>query len=222
MKNILLVGASSKSCLSFINKYKHLYNFVRLSRDADHSDVNNFELLNIDSYYNEDVKFDGIVYFPGNINLKPFEKLEIKDFEQDFKINFLGLVSILKFYKSRLNLGASLVFISTVATKIGMPFHSSVSAVKSSINGLTISLSAEWSPDIRVNCISPSLFESKMSEKFYKSERMTERMNERHPLKRTGNVNDISSLINFLISDESSWITGQIICVDGGLSSIKL
>lgn len=221
MKNILLVGSSSSVSRSFYEKYNNSYNFIRLSRDVHFSDVQGFELLNTSSYYNNDMNFDGLIYFPGNINLKPFENLELEDFENDFKLNFLGLVSILKFYKPRLNNGASLVFISTVASKLGMPFHSSVSAVKSAINGLTKSLAAEWAPLIRVNCISPSLFESKMSEKFYKSDKMIDRMNDRHPLKRTGRAEDIASLINFLISDESSWITGQNISIDGGMSTIK-
>ena len=103
-----------------------------------------------------------------------------------------------------------------------MPFHSSIAISKSAIVGLMQSLAAEWSPKIRVNCISPSIFESNMSQRMLSNEKSLERISNNHPLKRVGNPNDISSAINFLLSHESSWITGQDISIDGGMSKIKL
>ena len=222
MKNILLIGASSVSATKFYKTYRDQYNFIRLSHDSAYSDAQSFDLFNTETYIKVSQKIDGLVYFPGTINLKPFDKLEVNDFQEDFNINFLGLIKILKFYKKNLNDGASLVFFSTVASKVGMPYHASVSSVKAAISGLARSLAAEWAPRFRVNCISPSIFESKMSERFLSNEKMIERVSNKHPMKRYGNPFDISSLINFLISSESTWITGQDISIDGGLSTLKI
>ena len=222
MKNILLVGANSATSLDLITNYENKYNFIKMSRNPEYSDVENFDLLDEKTYYSENIEIDGIIYFPGTINLKQFERLKVEDFEKDFNVNVIGLIKILKFYKKQLQKNSSIVLFSTVATKLGMPYHCSTSMVKSAINGITISLAAEWAPNIRVNCISPSLFKSNMSSKFCSSEKSVERISNNHPLKRTGRTNDISSLINFLISDESSWITGQNISVDGGMSTLKI
>ncbi len=134
----------------------------------------------------------------------------------------MGLVRILKFYESRLSDKSSLVFISTVAAKLGMPFHSSVAISKSAVEGLAKSLAAEWAPNIRVNCIAPSLVETNMSKRFFRNEDQKEAMNQKHPLQRTGLPEDISNAIDFLITEKSSWVSGQILHVDGGMSSLKI
>jgi len=221
MKNILLIGANSSLSKNLVKNYNDKYNFIKMSRNTEFSDVENFDLFDETTYFDHDIDLDGLIYFPGTINLKQFERLNIVDFEEDFKVNVLGIIKILKYYKKKLNKNSSIVLFSTVATKIGMPFHSSTSMVKSAVNGITISLAAEWSPDIRVNCISPSLFESKMASKFFSSQKSVERISNNHPLKRTGKPEDITSMINFLISDESSWITGQNLSVDGGISTLN-
>ena len=131
------------------------------------------------------------------------------------------LIKVLKYYHSYFNKDASLVFISSLASKLGMPFHSSVSVAKSAVVGLCTSLAAEFSPDIRVNCISPSMFKSKMSARFLSNEKSEERIRNNNPLKQIGESEDISSLIHFLLSDNSKWITGQNISVDGGMSTLK-
>ena len=120
------------------------------------------------------------------------------------------------------NDGCSMVFISSLAGKMGMPFHSSISISKSALVGLCKSLAAEYAPKYRVNCISPSLFKSKMSERLLKNETSQERIKNNNPLKRIGSSDDIASLLNFLLSDDSQWITGQDISVDGGMSSLKI
>ncbi len=222
MKKILLIGASSSVAIDLYDKYNKNYEFIRMSRTPTHSDINDFNLFDSNTYYKSDYKYDGLVYFPGTINLKNFSSLSIEDFKNDYNINFLGLVQALQFYLPSFNNGASFVFFSTTANKNGMPFHSSVSSVKSAIVGLTKSLAAEWAPKYRVNCISPSIFESNMSSKILRSERIKERISNNHPLKRYGSSNDISEMVNFLISEKSSWITGQDIFVDGGMSNIKL
>ena len=219
MKNILLVGASSKVSIDLFDSYKENYNFIRLSRTEDNSDFKNFDILdNLTFPKIEDL--DGIVYFPGNINLKPFKRIKIDDFQNDYNINVVGLLNVLRFYERSLNNSSSIVMFSSVAAKVGMPFHSSIAMCKSAITSLSRTLAAEWSPKIRLNTISPSLFSSAMSEKFLKDDNMAERMSIKHPLNRVGSVSDITSMINFLISEQSSWITGQDFSVDGGMSTI--
>ena len=219
MKNILLVGGSSKVSIDLIEKYSFNYNFISLSRNDNYSDYLKFDILDTLTFPDID-NLDGIIYFPGNINLKPFKRIKIEEFQNDYNINVVGLLNILKFYERSLNDSASIVMFSSIAAKVGMPFHSSIAMSKAAITSLSRTLSAEWSPKIRLNTISPSLFSSTMSEVFLKDDNMIERMSNKHPLDRVGSVSDISSMINFLISDNSSWITGQDFSVDGGLSTI--
>ena len=222
MKNILLIGSSSEAARSLYNLHNKNYNFIRLSRNNNESDSSNFDILDPETYHSKQLKYDGLVYFPGSINLKPFKNLKIEDFYNDFDINVMGLVKILKFYQPYFNNDSSLIFISSLASKVGMPFHASVSVAKSALYGLCISLAAEFSPTIRVNCISPSMFKSKMAKRFLKNPQSEERIRNNNPLKKIGNPDDIASLINFLLSDDSKWITGQNISVDGGMSKLKL
>ena len=221
-KKVLLVGASSEAAKNLFTNYSNDYDFIRLSREDDESDVTDFDILNPDTFFKIETNIDGIVYYPGTINLKPFKSLKVNDFHNDFNVCVIGLVNILKFYQPNFSKNCSLVFISSVAGKIGMPFHASVSVSKSAIQGLCISLAAEFSPEVRVNCISPSLFESKMSSRFLRNEQAQEKIKEKNPLRLIGQPKDISSIINFLLSDESRWITGQNISVDGGMSTLKL
>lgn len=222
MKNILLVGSSSSAAKKLFLDYKEKYNFIKLSRDSAESDVIDFDVLNTDTYYKDEISYDGLVYFPGSINLKPFKSLKIEDFYNDFEINIVGLVKILKFYQPYLNKDSSLIFISSLASKIGMPFHSSVSLFKSAIVGFCSSLAAEFAPNIRVNCISPSIFNSDMSSRFLRNSKSVERIKDKNPLQKIGEPEDIAKLLNFLLSDDSKWITGQNISIDGGMSTLKI
>ena len=219
MRNILLVGASSQVAIDLIKKYRANYNFISLSRNPIFSDFKDFDSLDTITFPKIE-SLDGIVYFPGNINLKPFKRIKIEEFQNDYNINVVGLLNILKFYERSLNNNSSIVMFSSVAAKVGMPFHASIAMYKSAITSLSRTLAAEWSPKIRLNTISPSLFNSTMSQKFLKDESMIERMSDKHPLNRVGSVSDISSMINFLISEKSSWITGQDFSVDGGVSTL--
>ena len=195
----------------------------------------NIEELNNVIFYSADVtkpieelpeiddKLNGLVYCPGTINLKPFKNLKIDDFKYDFEINFLGAVKIINKYLNNLYQtdGASIVLFSTVAVQTGMPYHSSIASAKGAVEGLTRSLAAEFAPKIRVNCIAPSLTNTPLAEKFLNSESKLQSSIDRHPLKRIGNSTEIAELVYFLLSDSSSFITGQIIKVDGGISSIR-
>lgn len=220
MKKILLIGASSDICKQLYKDFNAKYEFLLLSSENEESDYENFDILNRQTYPKISA-IDGIVYFPGTINLKPFERFKEDDFTDDYNINVRGLVNVLQFYKSSLNKGSSVVCFSTVAAKLGMPFHASIAMCKASVSSLCRTLAAEWSPNTRVNCISPSLVDTKMGSKFFRNEKQIELMNSRHPLKRTGRKTDISNFIEFLLSEKSSWVTGQDISIDGGMSTVK-
>lgn len=165
---------------------------------------------------------DGFVYFPGSINLRPFKGLSLESFKQDFEINVLSLIKVLKAILPKLNASnnPSLVFLSTVAVTQGMPFHSSVATAKAAIEGLAKSLAAEYAPKMRINVIAPSIVDTPLANRFLNNETKIQKSAEKHPLNRVGNKDDIAEMISFLLSDKSSWMTGQILSVDGGLSTL--
>lgn len=166
---------------------------------------------------------DGLVYCPGTINLKPFNTLKVTDFQHDLEVNFLGLVKTLQTYYPLLKLSeqASVVLFSTVAVQTGMSFHTSVAAAKGAVEGLSRALAAEWAPKVRVNTIAPSLTETPLAQRLLRNEKQVNASIDRHPMKRIGQAEDIAQMAAFLLSDKASWITGQVIQVDGGLSAIK-
>lgn len=166
----------------------------------------------------------GLVYCPGTINLKPFHRLSLDEFRNDFQINVVGAVAVLQACMNRLKKveGASVVLFSTVAAKVGMSFHGSVSASKGAIEGLVKSLAAEWAPGlIRLNAVAPSLTDTPMGHFLVNSPEKIDSSNKRHALGRFGQPADIAAAVTFLLSDESSWVTGQIFGVDGGMGSLK-
>jgi 3-oxoacyl-[acyl-carrier protein] reductase len=167
---------------------------------------------------------DALVYFPGTIDLKPFHRLSETDFLDAFQINALGAVASIQKYLPNLKKSnhASIVLISTVASECGMPFHASIAMSKGAIESLTRSLAAEFAPAIRVNCVAPSLTQTPIAEKLLNTPEKIEAGNKRHPLKRIGKVEDIANAIDFLMADNSSWITGQILHVDGGMSTLNV
>ena len=166
----------------------------------------------------------GMAYCPGTIRLKPFQRLTIDDFLEEFQINFLGAVKTIQTCLSRLKKsasGASIVLFSTVAVKAGMPFHASVAGAKAAVEGLTRSLAAEFAPRIRVNAIAPSLTDTPLAQNLLSSDEKRQASADRHPLKRIGTPQEIARLAVHLLSDASTWLTGQIIHMDGGMSSLR-
>ena len=221
MKHFLLVGASS--AIAQTTKSTLLdrgYQVTQLSRVESFSD---YELTDyLSALPSIDDRFDGIVYFPGSINLKPFRSLKLEDFQSDFNIHVLGAVNVLKTYQSNLNEGSSVVLISSVAATTGMPFHASVASVKAAVEGFARSLAAEWAPKIRVNVVAPSLTLTPMAEKLTNTPEKIEAGAQRHPLKRLGNTTDLANAITFMLGEESAWITGQVLAVDGGMGNLKV
>ncbi len=176
-----------------------------------------------DEYPQISEPLNGIVYCPGTINLKPFRSLKPGDFQNDLEINFLGAVKVISKYLPNLKAAgkSGIVLFSTVAVQTGMPYHASIASAKGAVEGLTRSLAAEFAPDIRVNCIAPSITNTPLAEKLLNSEAKLKASEDRHPLKRIGNAEEIAELTVFLLSDKSGFITGQIIKTDGGISSLK-
>ena len=169
----------------------------------------------------KDVEINGIAYCVGSIDLKPINLITKKDYLKSFELNFFPIVDIIKKFQENLKRNkSSIVLFSTVAVKQGFPNHSIISPVKASLEGLTVSLASELAPNIRINCIAPSLSNSKMASKLLKNTKISEAIAKQHPLKRLGEGLDSAALAKFLLSTESSWITGQIIGVDGGRSNV--
>lgn len=166
---------------------------------------------------------DGLVYCPGAISLKPFARIPTADFTKDFNLQVLGAIKVIQATLTQLKAAqnASIVLYSTVAVQLGLQFHAQVATSKGAIEGLTRALSAELAPSIRVNCIAPSLTDTPLAANLLNSEQKMEANAQRHPLKRVGTVQDIAELTCFLLSNKSSWITGQVMHIDGGMSSIK-
>lgn len=231
-KNILIVGGSSGIGLSLVNLLSDQgANVFNASRSASSDWTGNVEHLEIDVLENLDAlsaflpsKLDGLVYSVGSITLKPFSRVSQDDFIKDYKLNVIGAAMVIQ--KALKNLkeaeSASIVLISSVAAQTGMGFHSSIASAKAGVEGLTKSLAAELaSQNIRVNAVAPSLTDTQMAGNLLNSPEKREASAKRHPIGKFGTPANISAAISFLLSDKSSWITGQILGIDGGMSSLR-
>lgn len=230
MKNYFIVGASSgigsevaRKLAQAGNKVYGTYNKNKIDSTSDieyhHLDIMEDEL---DLSFLPD-SLDGVVYCPGSINLKPFHRFKDKDFIDDYQLQVVGAVKVIRNTLSRLKNGSNpgLVLFSTVAVQKGFNFHSQVAASKGAIEGLTRALSAEFAPSIRVNAIAPSLTDTPLAERLLNSEEKQQKQADLNPLKKVGKPENIADMACFLLSQEASWITGQIMHVDGGFSVIN-
>ncbi|RZK10471.1 MAG: SDR family oxidoreductase [Flavobacterium sp.] len=230
MKNILLIGGSYGIGYEIARLFEKDSNVFIASRSSEN--LNNLNVTYIpfdaskemlDTSRLPDV-IDGLVYCPGTINLRPFKGLKIETFEEDMQINFINMVKVIQTILPQLSASkqSSIVLFSSVAVAMGMPFHTSVAASKGAIEGFAKALAAEYAPKIRVNVIAPSLTDTPLADKFLNNETKQQKSAERHPLKRYGSPKDIAQMAKFLLGDESSWISGQILHVDGGMSSLLI
>lgn len=171
-------------------------------------------------------EIQGAVYCPGTINLRSFRSLQVADFRQDLEVNLFGAIRFLQACQPRLKgrdgEPASVVLFSTVAVGQGMPMHASVAAAKGAIEGLMRSLAAEWAPKIRVNAIAPALTDTPLASRLLSTPEKREAMATRYPLKRIGTAQELARAAMFLVSSESNWVTGQVLGVDGGMSSCRV
>ena len=232
LKKYLIVGGSSGIGLALTNQLAAKGNKVIVfSRNqnqlqtSDNVEFRSFDILdeNIEMP-TLDYELNGLAYCPGSINLKPFKNLKQQDFLSDFKINALGAIKVINKYFTNLQNSdnSSILLFSTVAVQTGMPYHASVASAKGAVEGLTRSLAAEFAPKIRVNAIAPSLTDTPMASRLLSSDEKKETSAKRHPLNSIGKPEEIAKAAAYLLSDDSAWITGQIMHIDGGISSLRL
>ena len=164
----------------------------------------------------------GVAYCVGSIDLKPLRMVTEVDMNKCMKLNLYSAIEAIKGFQESLKKNkGSVVLFSTVAAQRGFTNHTIIASAKAAVEGLTVTLAAEFAPHIRVNCIAPSLSKSKIAEPMLKNPTIAEGIAKAHPLKRLGEGKDSAALAKFLITEESSWITGQIIAVDGGRSKLS-
>ena len=212
-KEIHLIGRDEEELKKLASKLNSEYSVIDiLSNNLSETIKENFGDKNI----------SGIAYCIGSIDLKPLRVSKKEDFKKCLDVNFFPVIEIIKSLQDNLKKNnGSIILFSTVAVKKGFTNHAIISSAKGAIEGLTVSLAAEFAPNIRVNCIAPSLTNSKMSQSILKNKIMADGIAKSHPMKRIGKPEDAASMAKFLLSDESPWVTGQIIGVDGGKSSLS-
>jgi NAD(P)-dependent dehydrogenase (short-subunit alcohol dehydrogenase family) len=232
MANYLIIGASSgigkALALQLAEGGHQIYGTFNSSTSQIAHPSITFSQLNV---MDEDLLFDflpetldGVIYCPGSINLRSFERIKPVDFINDYNLQVVGAIKTIQAVISKLKKSenAAIVLFSTIAVQMGLPFHSQVASSKGAIEGLTKSLAAEYAPKIRVNCIAPSLTDTPLAAALINSEQKKEVNAQRHPLKRIGTTADIAHMVDFLLSPKASWMTGQVINVDGGFSTLKV
>ena len=227
MKTIIVIGGSKGIGNAIINKLlKHskVINISRTSRKETHANLTHYSCDVIKEELPEIESADGLIYCPGSINLKPISRLSIDDFKNDFEINVLGAVKAIKKYLPALKNGThpAILLFSTVATKLGMPFHASIATSKSGVEGLVKSLGAELAPTIRVNAIAPTVTNTDLASKLLRNDKMIENITERHPLKKFLNPEEVADMAEFLISNKSRSLSGQVFDMDCGIVSFKI
>lgn len=227
MKKIVVIGGSRGIGNAIINLLVDENQVINISRNEP---VQNHQNL---THYSCDIlteelpaieAIDSLIYCPGSIILKPISRLKLEEFREDFEINVIGAVKTIQHFLPALKNGKnpSILLFSTVAAKLGMPFHASVAAAKSAVEGLTKSLGAELAPTIRVNAIAPTVTNTDLASKLLRNEKMIENITERHPLKKFLHPEEVAAMAHFLISDNALSISGQIFELDCGIVSFKI
>ncbi len=227
MKTIVVIGGSKGIGNAIVNALVESHQIINISRTSPVEEHPNLTHYNCDILSEElpDLEsVDGLVYCPGSINLKPVSRLSLDDFREDFEINVLGAVKAIQKYLPLLKKGVnpSILLFSTVAAKLGMPFHASIATSKSGVEGLVKSLGAELAPTIRVNAIAPTVTDTELASKLLRNEKMIENITERHPLKKFLNPEEVAGMAEFLLSDKAASLSGQIFEMDCGIVSFKI
>ncbi|NND52284.1 MAG: SDR family oxidoreductase [Flavobacteriaceae bacterium] len=226
-KKVLIIGGSKGiggAIVQSLLESNKVINLSRSSAESTHPNLTHFSCDVLSDDLPEIKGLDTLIYCPGSINLKPFNRLSIEDFKADFEINVLGAVRSIQFYLDDLKKGIdpSIVLFSTVAVKMGMPYHASIATAKAGVEGLVKSLAAELSPTIRVNAIAPTVTNTSLASKLLRNEKMIENIKDRHPLKRFLNPEEVAQMATYLVSDKAKSISGQIFEMDCGIVNLKI
>lgn len=227
MKNIVIIGGSKgigSAILLQQLETNMVYNISRNAPDITHPNLKHFSVDVLQDSLPDIETVDTLIYCPGSINLKPIGSLSIDDFRNDFEINVIGAVKAIQKYLPVLKKGTnpSIVLFSTVAAKLGMPFHASIATAKAGIEGLVKSLGAELASVVRINAIAPTITETSLSAGILRNDRMKENMVERHPMKGYLKPEEVANMANFLISENAKSISGQIFEMDYGIVTFKI
>ena len=227
MKNVVIIGGSKgigNSILKQVLENNKVINISRTLPEISHPNLTNFQLDVLASELPNIEEIDVLIYCPGSINLKPIMSLGIDDFRNDFEINVIGAVKSIQKYLPTIKKGTnpSIILFSTVAAKLGMPFHASIATAKSGVEGLVKSLGAELAPTVRVNAIAPTITETSLSAAILRNDRMKENMIERHPMKGYLNPDEVAGMAIFLMSDSAKSISGQVFEMDYGIVNFKI
>jgi len=227
MKTIVVIGGSKGIGLSIVKLLTPSHKVISISRSVSNIEHENLTHYSVDVLSGElpDIsEVDGLVYCPGSINLKPISRLKIEDFKNDFEINVIGAVKAIQKYARVMkdSQHPSIVLFSTVAVKLGMPFHASIATAKAGVEGLVKSLGAEFAPKIRINAIAPTVTDTELAAKLLRNERMIENITERHPLKKFLNPDEVAEMTLFLLSHKTASMSGQILEMDCGIVNFKI
>jgi NAD(P)-dependent dehydrogenase (short-subunit alcohol dehydrogenase family) len=227
MKKIVVIGGSKGIGSAIVKSLVENNQVVNISRSVpllSHTNLTHFSCDILTDELPDIDQIDSLIYCPGSINLKPISRLSLDDFRTDYEINVISAVKAIQHFLPALKKGnnPSILLFSTVAAKLGMPFHASVAAAKSGVEGLAKSLGAELAPTIRVNAIAPTVTDTDLASKLLRNERMIESITERHPLKKFLAPQEVADMATFLISDKARSISGQIFELDCGIVSFKI
>jgi NAD(P)-dependent dehydrogenase (short-subunit alcohol dehydrogenase family) len=227
MKTIIIVGGSRGIGKATVEALLSDYKVINISRNASeiqHANLTHYSCDVLTDELPSIENADGLIYCPGSINLKPFKRLTLEDFRNDFEINVIGAIKSIQAYSPALlnSESGSIVLFSTVATAMGMPFHASVATAKSAVEGLMKSVAADLAPKVRVNAIAPTITQTDLAAKLLRNERMVENTIQRHPLKKFLEPTEVATMAKYLISDVSKSISGQVFKLDCGIVSLKV
>jgi len=227
MKTYIVIGGSKGIGNAIVNNLLEQHKVINLSRSKPETNHENLSHHEVDILKDElpDIESaDGLVYCPGSINLKPIGRFSLDEFRDDYEINVIGAVkAIQKYLKTIKNSeDPSIVLFSTVATKLGMPFHASVAAAKSGVEGLVKSLGAEMATSLRINAIAPTVTDTDLASKLLRNEKMIDNITDRHPMKKFLKPEDVAGMAEFLLSEKASSISGQVFEMDCGIVNFKI
>ncbi|WP_299108073.1 SDR family oxidoreductase [uncultured Tenacibaculum sp.] len=226
MKTIVVIGGSKGIGKAIVDNLKETTKIINISRtpSEEHKNIVSYTCdVTVDKLPELESEVHSLVYCPGSINLKSFTRLTLDDFQNDFNVNVIGAIKTLKAYENQLvKSKGSVVLFSSVASMLGMPFHASIAASKSAVEGLTKSLAAEYATKVRFNAIAPTVTNTPLASRLLRNEKQQESMKQRHPLKKYLESKEVADLACYLLSEKASAITGQVIPIDAGIVTVKI